>query len=75
MTDIAVGKGDALSPTILVENNPAALEAALAAAKERYAENEPQRQVAAATERVKKAQEALDAAQITLAAVMAEFGG
>jgi hypothetical protein len=75
MTEVAEGAGNAHAPTIVVENNPAALSAALEAALASYEANEPQRQINAAETRVAKAQAALDAALVTLASVRAEFGG
>jgi len=74
MTEAAEGLGSGHPPTIVVENNPAALSAALEASLAAYTDREPQRQIAAATERVRKAQESLDAAQATLAAITAEWG-
>ena len=74
-TKVAEGAGDAHAPTIVVENNPAALSAALEAALAAYEVNEPARQVAAATERVRKAREALAHAEALYASTIAEYGG
>lgn len=75
MTDMGVAEAKVHPATVVIENNVAALEAALEAARAAEAASEPQRQIAAAEKRVVKAQMALDAAEELLAQAYAQFGG